>query len=130
MLPATFVMLEELPLSPNGKLDRKRLPAPESARPELEEAYAPARSPQEEILVGIWSQVLGLEQVGIHDNFFALGGDSIRSIQVLALAQQRGLACSLLQLFRHQTIASLALALSQDTTPPATTLSSQPLSLL
>jgi len=91
MVPATFVWLEALPLLPNGKLDRRALPAPGAARPELEEHYQPPRTPEEEILAGIWSQVLGLEQVGIHDNFFALGGDSIVSIRVIARANEAGL---------------------------------------
>ena len=108
LIPAVFIWLPALPLLPNGKLDRRALPLPGPARPELEEQYVGPRTPIEEILVGIWSQVLGVEQVGVHDNFFALGGDSIRSIQVLALFKQRGLSCSLTQLFQQQTIARLA----------------------
>ena len=131
MLPAAFVLLEALPLTAHGKVDRRALPAPGAARLELREAYVPARTAQEEILVEIWQRVLGLERVGVNDNFFALGGDSIRSIRVLALAQERGLVCSLSQLFEQQTIAKLAQTLTTDTNssvaaPPV----SQPFSLL
>jgi aryl carrier-like protein len=67
-----------------------------------------ARTPVEELLAAIWCEVLGLEQVGVHDNFFHLGGDSIRSIQVRARAQKLGLEFSIVQLFEHQTIEGLA----------------------
>src|SRR5215203_4762738 len=81
MLPAGFVLLDELPLNAHGKVDPKALPAP--AAPEAPAGSAPPRNPVEELLAGIWSDVLGLERVGIHDNFFQLGGDSILSIQVV-----------------------------------------------
>ena len=108
MIPSTFVMLDALPLTPNGKVDRRSLPASGEARPDLEKAFVAPRNPVEEALAQIWSQVLGIEQVGIHDNFFELGGDSIRSIQVRARANERGLNFSLGQLFQHQTIDKLA----------------------
>ena len=106
MLPSAFVLLDRLPLTPNGKLDRAALPAPD--RPERQTALAAPLSPAEALLADIWAQVLGLEQVGIHDNFFALGGDSILSIQIVARAQQAGVHVSVKQLFQHQTIAELA----------------------
>ena len=108
MVPQAFVALPALPLSPNGKIDRKALPSPEASRAILGEEYVAPRTVSEQVLAAIWEQVLGVEQVGARDNFFSLGGDSIRSIQVLALARKRGLEISLQQLFRHQTIAGLA----------------------
>jgi amino acid adenylation domain-containing protein len=112
MVPAAFVVLPKLPLTANGKVDRRGLPEPERTRTGFRTDYAPPRTPAEEVLAGIWSQILGTDQVGIHDNFFALGGDSIRSIQVVALARERGVCLSLPQLFQSQTIAELA-ALAQ-----------------
>ncbi len=107
MVPAIFVLLDALPLTANGKVDRRALPIPEPLRPDLAEALVLPRTPTEEIVAGIWSSVLGIEQVGIHDNFFALGGDSIRSIQVLSQARERGIYFSLRQLFQNQTIHEL-----------------------
>ena len=104
-----------MPLTPNGKVDRRALPAPDWIRPELEVPYVAPRTPREEVLAGIWADVLGLEQVGIHDNFFELGGDSILSIQIIARANQAGLRLTLKQLFQHQTVAELAAA--AGTTP-------------
>ncbi|MEG3939648.1 amino acid adenylation domain-containing protein [Microcoleus sp. S36b_A3] len=108
MIPAAFVTLEALPLTNNGKVDRKALPAPDRDRPELEEAFAAPSTGIEKNLAEIWAQVLGLEQVGIDDNFFELGGDSILSIQVISKANQAGLRLTPKQLFQHQTIAQLA----------------------
>ncbi len=110
MVPSAFVTMEAFPLTPNGKLDRRALPAPEQARPELEEGFVTPRSREEEALAGIWSQVLGIPQVGVYDNFFELGGDSILSIQVAARANQAGLRISPMQLFEYQTVAELAAA--------------------
>ncbi|MFB2880052.1 non-ribosomal peptide synthase/polyketide synthase, partial [Floridanema aerugineum] len=107
MVPSAFVQLDALPLTANGKLDRSALKAPDSARPELENAFVAPNTSEEKILAAVWAKVLGVEQVGINDNFFALGGDSIRSIQVLALAKAQGLNFSLVQLFQHQTIHDL-----------------------
>jgi amino acid adenylation domain-containing protein len=108
MIPSAFAMLKAFPLTANGKLDRRALPALNEARPDLEKVFVAPRTPIEQALAEIWSQVLGIEQVGIHDNFFELGGDSIRSIQVRAKAQAKGLNFSLPQLFRYQTIHKLA----------------------
>jgi amino acid adenylation domain-containing protein/non-ribosomal peptide synthase protein (TIGR01720 family) len=107
MVPRLFVELASLPLSPSGKLDRRALPAP-SREDSPTAGAAPPRTPVEELLCSIWEQVLGRERIGIHDNFFALGGDSILSLRVLALAQSRGLQVALADLFRHQTVAALA----------------------
>ncbi|MBD2776531.1 non-ribosomal peptide synthetase [Iningainema tapete] len=106
MIPSAFVTLEALPLTSNGKVDRRALPAPQTARADLENFVAP-RTLEEQVLADIWAEILSLERVGIHDNFFALGGDSIRCIQVLALAQERGLHFSVQQMFLHQTIYEL-----------------------
>ncbi len=108
MVPSAFVLLDALPLTPNGKVDRKALPAPAGERPALESGYVAPSSPEEELLAGIWVQVLGVKQVGVYDNFFALGGDSILSIQVIALAGQAGLRLTPRQFFQHPTIAGLA----------------------
>jgi amino acid adenylation domain-containing protein len=107
MVPAVIVELAELPLLSNGKLNRRALPATVNHRPDKEPYVAP-RTLVEEVLAGIWSEVLGLEQVGINDNYFAVGGDSIRSLRIISLARARGLEFSLQQLFRHQTISELA----------------------
>ena len=112
-IPAAFVFLSALPLTPNGKVHRRALPAPDTARPELSSNFAAPSTPQEKVLADIWAEVLGLEKAGIYDNFFALGGDSIRSIQVRAKAQEQGLSFSLQQLFQHQTIHALVEEISK-----------------
>jgi len=112
MMPVAFVLLEKLPLTPNGKVDRHSLPAPDTARSELDEAFTDPRTQKEKVLAEIWAQVLSLEQVSIHDNFFALGGDSILSLQIIARANQAGLQFTPKQLFQYQTIAELAVVAS------------------
>ncbi len=108
MVPAAFVSLEAFPLTANGKVDRRALPAPDADRRGLAQDFVAPRTEIEDLLAVIWSQVLGVDQVGIDDNFFSLGGDSIRSVQVLARVQQRGLSLSLQDLFQYQTIRELA----------------------
>ncbi len=108
MIPAVFLKLEELPLTPSGKVDRKALPAVTTGRPMLGSAYAAWCTPLEELLVAIWSEVLDVTPVGVLDNFFELGGDSIRSIQILARAKKAGITFSLQDLFKHPTIRELA----------------------
>ncbi|HEY7183757.1 MAG TPA: amino acid adenylation domain-containing protein, partial [Blastocatellia bacterium] len=108
MIPAGFVNLDRLPLTPHGKLDLRALPEPDHVRPSLEEAYVAPRTEIEKQLAEIWSEALRIEQVGIHDNYFNLGGDSIRSIRVRARALERGLDFSLQQLFESRTINALA----------------------
>src|SRR5436305_3968406 len=112
MVPAVFVTLEALPLTPNGKIDRKALPAPDTSRPEVEAAFVTPSTQIEEQLAAIWRQVLGIEQVGTHDDFFDLGGDSIRVLQVVAKANQVGLRFTPGQLFQHPTISALAALVS------------------
>ncbi|MFL5355871.1 amino acid adenylation domain-containing protein [Archangium sp.] len=108
MVPAAIVPLASLPLSPNGKVDRKALPAPDAAQAEQGRAFVAPRNEVEQKLAELWAKVLGRERVGIHDNFFELGGDSIVSIQVVARARQAGLHLTPRQLFQRQTIAELA----------------------
>ncbi|MGH4025827.1 MAG: amino acid adenylation domain-containing protein, partial [Pseudonocardiaceae bacterium] len=116
MVPALFVMLDAMPLSASGKVDRRALPAPD-AQPELESGYLAPRTPIEERLAEIWAEALGVEQVGIEDNFFGLGGDSILSIQVVSRARQAGLRLTSRDVFLHQTIAELALTVGTDVAP-------------
>jgi amino acid adenylation domain-containing protein/non-ribosomal peptide synthase protein (TIGR01720 family) len=106
MVPGVWVELSELPLSATGKVDRRRLPEPEWREPERE--VVGPRSAAETLLAGIWSEVLGVERVGIHDDFFALGGDSILSIQIVSRARRAGLGLTPRQVFERPTIAQLA----------------------
>ena len=108
MVPSAFVFLERLPLTNNGKIDRKALPQSEQERPDLAAQYVAPRTEMEEKLGAIWSKVLRLERVGVQDNFFELGGDSILSIQVISLARQAELTLTPKLLFQNPTIAELA----------------------
>ena len=122
MVPAGFVMLEALPLNQNGKVDRKALLAAAVPVRDDEVAFAAPRNPVESTLADIWQEVLGVERIGIDDRFFSLGGDSILSIRVRALAEARGLHFSLHQLFEHQTVRALAehvAAAPAEPAPPA-----------
>ncbi|HKV09763.1 MAG TPA: amino acid adenylation domain-containing protein [Thermoanaerobaculia bacterium] len=114
MIPAAFVPLPAFPLTAHGKIDRAALPAPERGRGDLAGDFAPPRTPGEKALAGIWAEVLKLDRVGVDDNFFALGGDSILSIRVRSLAAERGLHFELQDLFRYQTLAELAGAAGQE----------------
>jgi non-ribosomal peptide synthase protein (TIGR01720 family) len=110
MVPAAFAFLDALPLTANGKVDRGALPLPGEERAAAAERASAASSAASrvELLAGIWAEVLGVRQVGPHDNFFTLGGDSILSIQVVARANRAGLALSPEQIFEHPTLAELA----------------------
>ncbi|MGP4002444.1 amino acid adenylation domain-containing protein, partial [Streptomyces sp. 8N706] len=108
MVPAVFVTLERLPLTPSGKVDRRSLPEPEVRAEQLGTTYTAPRNDTEEALAAIWADVLGVAKVGIHDNFFELGGDSILSIQVISHARQAGLQLTSKLMFVHQTVAELA----------------------
>ncbi|HEX2270677.1 MAG TPA: amino acid adenylation domain-containing protein [Pyrinomonadaceae bacterium] len=108
MAPWDFVRLETLPLTRSGKVDRRALPAPDRAGSQSATPFVAPRTLVEEVLAAIWAEVLHVDRVGIDHNFFSLGGDSIRSIQVRTRAQQRGIRISHQQLFQHQTIRELA----------------------
>ncbi len=108
MIPAVVVELREMPLTANGKVDRRALPAPDGARPELKASYEAPRNEVEAELCRLWAEVLGVERVGIHDNFFELGGDSILSIQVVTRANRKGLRLAHKHLFEYRTVAELA----------------------
>ena len=105
MVPAAVVVMDALPLTVNGKLDIRALPAPEYR--DVDRYRAPADA-VEEILSDIYAQVLGLEQVGVDESFFELGGDSILSMQVVARARAAGVVCRPRDVFVEQTVARLA----------------------
>ena len=108
MIPSAFVFLDALPLTPNGKIDRKLLPAPGWTERELKTTFVAPRTNVEQALAEVWAKTLSVRRVGIDDNYFALGGDSIRSIRVRAGVLERGFDFSLEQLFEHPTIRGLA----------------------
>ncbi len=108
MIPNAFVKLNALPLTPNGKVNRHALPAPEQSRREIAEKLVQPLTAIEQTLANIWTEVLGLEEIGINENFFELGGDSILSIQIVAKANQLGWKITPKQIFQNQTIAELA----------------------
>jgi non-ribosomal peptide synthase protein (TIGR01720 family) len=107
MVPSAVVAVEALPLTASGKVDRLRLPEPAAALAGRAGDAEP-RNDTERALARLWADALGLPRVGIHDNFFALGGDSILSIQIVARARQQGLRLAPRQMFSHQTVADLA----------------------
>ncbi|MGA6166030.1 amino acid adenylation domain-containing protein [Amycolatopsis magusensis] len=104
MVPAGITVLDRLPLSSNGKVDRSALPEPVW---QAADEFVEARSDQERVLAAIWAEVLGLDEIGVLDNFFALGGDSILSIQMVSRAAQAGIHLTPAQVFREQTVARL-----------------------
>jgi aryl carrier-like protein len=108
MVPSAFVILKELPLTANGKLDRQALVGAGDAGQDSEHAFVPARTEVERKLAVAWSEVFGRDAVGIYDNFFELGGDSILAIRIISKARQAGLILTPRELFERQTIAALA----------------------
>ncbi|MEU2835435.1 condensation domain-containing protein, partial [Streptomyces lavendulae] len=115
MVPSAFVTLDALPLTANGKLDRGRLPAPDTATVAGSGSGGDGpRNEREEILAALFAQVLGLERVGVHDRFFELGGDSISSIQLVSRARRRGLVLRPKDVFLHQSVTELATAATCD----------------
>ena len=114
MLPSVFVPIDVFPLTPNGKIDRRALPAPEAARAATTVAPVPPRTPLETQLAEIFARVLKVPSVGVLDNFFELGGASLQSVEVMAYAQDAGLPITLDLLFEHQTVAGLAAAIHED----------------
>ncbi|MGW1811458.1 amino acid adenylation domain-containing protein [Streptomyces sp. NPDC002078] len=122
MVPAAFVLLDALPTTPSGKVDRNRLPAPTASAgaPSTDTddgGDATPRTPAEQTLVAIWAEVLGVERIALDQNFFALGGDSILSIQVVSKATRAGLPVTPKLLFEHPTVAELAEAVTASAGP-------------
>jgi amino acid adenylation domain-containing protein/FkbH-like protein len=109
MVPSAFVMLDQLPLTPSGKVDRRALPAPNASHLAFAENHVAARTPTEEILADIWARVLQVEEVGVHDDFFALGGYSLLAIQVIFQVRDSfQVEIPLRRMFERPTIAGLA----------------------
>jgi hypothetical protein len=114
MIPSAFVLLEQFPLTPNGKVDRQALPAPDQAHAALDDPFVAPRTPMQEVLAGIWTDVLGLTRVSIHDNFFALGGHSLLASQVMSRMRHRfQVELPLRVLFEAPTLAALASTVAQ-----------------
>lgn len=107
-IPAALVRLDALPLTENGKLNRRALPVPTSGQSDQETPHIAPRTPNEKILADIWAKVLRVGEVGVFDNFFELGGDSILSIQIVARAREAGLRLAAIAPFHYQTVAELA----------------------
>ncbi|MEI8214059.1 MAG: thioesterase domain-containing protein, partial [Planctomycetota bacterium] len=129
MLPAAFVEIDKLPITSSGKVKRSSLPVPDDSRPELETGYANPRNPIEQQLASIWSEVLGIQEIGIHDNFFALGGHSLLAVRLFARIEKSfGRRLPLAVLFQYGTIGHLAGLLVELTpeTDIATVLTLQP----
>ncbi|MEV6766723.1 amino acid adenylation domain-containing protein [Streptomyces sp. NPDC051105] len=122
-VPEVFVRLPELPVNPSGKIDRARLPEPPASRPRLRESYAAPRTETEHRVAEIWQRVLTLDRVGVEDNFFDLGGNSVRLLAVLTALRERRPEyrdLTLIDLFRHPTVATVAAHLdssAEDTAP-------------
>jgi amino acid adenylation domain-containing protein len=130
MLPSAYMLLERLPLTANGKVDRKALPAPDDARPELAQSYVAARTATEELIVGVWEEVLGIERIGIDDDFFDLGGHSLLAMQVIArLRDAFKLDLPLRLLFSNPTIRTLAKAVEEQS-QTGQTLETPPIEIL
>jgi acyl carrier protein len=114
MIPSVFVFLEALPLTPNGKVDRKALPEPDMSQRVSDEAFVSPQTPVEEIISSIWSEVLDIERIGIHDNFFDLGGHSLLMTQVVSrLNKTFNITIPLRSFFEAPTISGLS-SLIQD----------------
>lgn len=115
MVPSTFVVLDALPLLPNGKVDRRALPAPEQTRLQLDQTFVAPRTPVESALATIWSELLGIEQVGVEDNFFELGGHSLLAMRLCAHIEKTfGRRLPRDTLFQAPTIEQLAGILGQE----------------
>nr|WP_277991511.1 non-ribosomal peptide synthetase [Corallococcus macrosporus] len=117
MVPSAFVSLEAIPLTSNGKVDRKALPEPDGVRPALEREFVEPRTPLEETITALWARVLGLKRVGVNDHFFELGGHSLLATQVVSrLRESLGAELSLREFFASPTPAELAARLEQRQT--------------
>jgi acyl carrier protein len=114
MVPAAFVVLDALPVTPNRKLDRAALPAPEASRPDLEAPFVDPQTPMEQLLADIWKDLLCVDRVGVRDDFFALGGHSLLAVQMLALVEREcGCDLPLTVVFKHPNVQDLAAAVSE-----------------
>lgn len=117
MIPLAFVSMDEMPLTPSGKIDRKALPVPEHLRPDVGADYVPPRTKTEERLVEIMSSVLRVDKVGIYDNFFDLGGHSMLGTQIIAQVQEEfQVELPLRALFENPTVAGMAVAIAEEQT--------------
>ncbi|MFC8141644.1 amino acid adenylation domain-containing protein [Streptomyces paradoxus] len=114
MVPSAFVALDAIPLNANGKVDRKALAAPDRSAMRSGREFVAPRTDTERTLAKIWSEVLGVDEIGVHDEFFELGGHSILMIQVLAAARREGLAVSVWRMYQHGTLVDLAAAIDED----------------
>jgi acyl carrier protein len=118
MIPSNFVLLEALPLTPNGKVNRRALPDPDGRRPDLEVAYVPPQTELEQTIAKIWRDVLHVEQIGLNDNFFDMGGHSLLMAQIHSkLRETLGRDFSMIDLFKYPTISALTQHLNTDATP-------------
>ncbi|WP_204042007.1 non-ribosomal peptide synthetase, partial [Acrocarpospora phusangensis] len=107
--PSYYVLLDQLPVDPNGKIDRRALPQPWASRDQLDlPAYVPPRTSMERLLATVLAETLGLDRVGREDDFFQLGGDSLRSVAVLEQLREGGIAVTAREFFAHPRIADLA----------------------
>ncbi|CAI1955221.1 non-ribosomal peptide synthetase [Serratia plymuthica] len=128
MVPSSFIRLEAFPLSPNGKLDRKALPAPTPLQDTV--PYVPPQTPQERQLATFWGELLGTERIGLDDDFFALGGHSLHAIQLLIKLKRSGYSLSIKTLFAHPTLRRQARILTEGVTPDTTLAAPAPLQQL
>ena len=109
MIPSAFVYLDALPLTSHVKIDRRALPAPDTERPALAEAFTAPRTPAEKNLASIWTKLLGINRIGVNDNYFELGGDSLLATQLASQVRSMfEVEVPLVELFRHPTLAELA----------------------
>src|ERR1051326_4718752 len=130
MLPAALIPVKSLPLTEHGKVDRRSLPKPEWGAPAAINGHTPPRTPTEEVLAEAWKEALGLSSVGIDDNFFDAGGDSILSIKARAKALDRGVPFTLQQLFQNPTVRKLSEAISHAQAKPESRSRYKPFSMI
>jgi amino acid adenylation domain-containing protein len=120
MVPRAFAFLDSFPLTPNGKVDQRRLPVPEVATAERDASYAPPRTELETVIAQFWQEALGVAHIGVHDNFFDLGGHSFLVVEISTRLMERyGDEVTLLDLFRYPTVSLLAKHLSREDKQPA-----------
>ena len=118
MVPSAFVFLDEIPLTSNGKVNRDALPEPDQQHPESEAAYMPPRNEMEQIIAHVWQEILGRERIGVYENFFDIGGNSLSIIHVNARLKERlGRDISVVELFQYASISALAQHLSDANRP-------------